>query len=102
MVQMQGIFAELDKSLLVKKLRTARDRVRQKTGICEGPKPYYSEEGQDVLREIRRLRRKRKGRTRRTFNEIAQRLNETGYVSANGKPFTGNSVSTILHRAKKK
>ena len=41
MVQMQGVFAELDKSMLVKKLRKARDRKRQETGRCEGPKPFY-------------------------------------------------------------
>lgn len=32
MIQMQGIFAELDKSLLVKKLRLARERKRQEAG----------------------------------------------------------------------
>ncbi len=101
MVQMQGIFAELDKSLLVKKLRKAREKVRQETGRCEGPKPYYAgEDGNDVLKEIKRLRRKRKGRKQMTFNKIAEELNQNGFKSANGKPFTGNSVSTILHRAK--
>lgn len=103
MVQMQGIFAELDKSLLVKKLRKAREKVRQETGRCEGPKPFYTgEEGNSVLKEIRRLRRKRKGMPRMTFNRIAEELNSQGLRSANGKAFTGNSVSTILHRATKR
>jgi DNA invertase Pin-like site-specific DNA recombinase len=102
MVQMQGIFAELDKSLLVKKLRKSRERISLEKGKCEGRKGYKeTERGAEILREIRRLRRKRKGRVRRTFNEIAENLNEQGYTAANGKPFTGNTVRGILHRQKK-
>lgn len=102
MVQMQGIFAELDKSLTVKKLRKAREKIRQQTGKCEGRKSYReTEEGTKILREIRRLRRKRKGRVRRKFNEIAEALNNQGYHAANGKLFTGNTVRGIFHRSKK-
>lgn len=103
MVQMQGIFAELEKSLLVKKLRNARERIRKDTGRCEGAKPYYSTEaGMKVIQEIKRLRRKKPTRKRMSFNQIAERLNQDGLQSANGKPFTGNSVSTLLHRAASK
>jgi len=102
MVQMQGIFAELDKSLTVKKLRKAREKIRKESGKCEGRKSYKeTEEGSEILREIRRLRRKRKGRVRRTFNEIAEALNKQGYRAANGKPFTANTVRGIYHRSKK-
>lgn len=103
MVQMQGIFAELDKSLLVKKLRKSREQVRQDKGKCEGRKSYKeTERGAKILKEIRRLRRRRKGRKQRTFNEVAVRLNEQGHTAANGKPFTGNTLKGILHRAKKR
>jgi len=103
MVQMQGIFAELDKSLLVKKLRKSREKVRKDKGKCEGRKSYKeTEKGAEILREIRRLRRRRKGRKQRTFKEVAALLNEQGYTAANGKPFTGNTVRGILHRLKKK
>jgi len=99
MIQIQGIFAELDKSLTVKKLRTAREKIRKETGKCEGRKGYAeTEEGAKILREIRRLRRRRKGRVRTKFNEIAEILNSQGYTAANGKPFTGNTVNGILHR----
>ena len=102
MVQMQGIFAELDKSLTVKKLRKAREKIRHDTGKCEGRKSYQeTEEGAKILKEIRRLRRKRKGRLRRTFNEIAEILNEQGHRATNGKAFTGNTVRGILHRMKR-
>jgi len=103
MVQMQGIFAELDKSLLVKKLRKSREKVREETGKCEGRKSYKeTEEGIKILKEIRRLRRRRKGRKQRTFNEVAELLNDQEYTDANGNPFTGNTVRGILHRLKKR
>ncbi len=39
-VQMQGIFSELDKSLIVKKLRAARVKIRKEKGKCEGAKRF--------------------------------------------------------------
>jgi DNA invertase Pin-like site-specific DNA recombinase len=40
MIQMQGIFAELEKNLLVKKLRVARQSKKEEVGKCEGRKGY--------------------------------------------------------------
>lgn len=101
MVQIQGVFAELDKSLLVRKLRKAREQVRDETGKCEGRKGYKdTEDGMVILKEIRRLRRKRKGMRQLTFKEVAAQLNSQGYSATNGQPFTGNSVRGILHRQK--
>lgn len=103
MVQIQGVFAELDKSLLVKKLRKAREKVRSVEGKCEGRKGYAdTEEGMVILKEIRRLRRKGKGKKRLTYDQVAARLNEQGHTATNGKPFTGNTIRGILHRAKKR
>ena len=100
MVQIQGVFAELDKSLLVKKLKKARDQVREQTGKCEGRKGYNeTEEGLTILKEIQRLRgRKRIGRRQKTSDQIAIAMNQQGYSAANGKPFTGNTVKGILFR----
>ena len=70
MVQMQGIFAELDKSLLVKKLRKARENKRKVHGKCEGRKSY-KEFAPELLSEIKKLRRKRKGRKRTTYDQVA-------------------------------
>jgi DNA invertase Pin-like site-specific DNA recombinase len=100
LVQIQGVFAELDKSLLVKKLRKARERKRASGERCEGVKPVYTDggEGVEVLKEIRKLRRKRKGQKRMTFEKIAERLNEEGRRNAKGGLFNGASVSMIYHR----
>ena len=101
MVQMQGIFAELDKSLLVKKLRKSRERIRKVQGKCEGRKGY-AESNPELLGLIRKLRRKPRSSImkRMTFDQVAERLNEDGKRAANGKPFTGNTVRGILHRQK--
>ncbi len=40
MIQMQGIFAELEKNLLVKKLRVARQSKKEEVWKCEGRKGY--------------------------------------------------------------
>jgi len=94
MIQMQGIFAELDKSLLVKKLRLARERKR-KEGKCEGRKSY-TETNPEVIREIKRLRRKPKGGKPKTYREVAEELNQRGFKTRTGKPFTGHIAQNIL------
>ena len=102
MVKIQGVFAELDKSLLVRKLRNAREQVREQTGKCEGRKGYRdTEDGMVILKEIRRLRRKRKNMRQLTFDEVAAQLNSQGHAASNGQPFSGNTVRGIIHRVKK-
>jgi DNA invertase Pin-like site-specific DNA recombinase len=99
LVQMQGIFAELEKSLLVKKLKEARDRKKKKDGKCEGRKSY-KEIAPHVIKEIALLRRKHKGVRRMPFDKVAMILNERGHRTVDGKLFTGNNVSVILYRQK--
>ena len=99
--QVLGAIAEYDKQMTVLKLRSARDRKRLKDGKCEGRKSY-SEIAPEIIEEIKRLRRKPKGKKAMSFNRIAEELNEKGFNSATGRPFTGNNVSTLFHRIKKK
>lgn len=101
MIQMQGIFAELDKSLLVRKLRKSREKIRKEQGKCEGRKSY-KEKDPEILTHIQKFRRKRKGVKTMTFDAVAEKLNEMGYTATNGKPFNGNSVRGILHRHRKR
>ena len=103
LVQIQGVFSELEKNLLVKKLRTARENKKAVTGKCEGRKGYSeTEEGQQILKEIRKLRRRRKGQKQMTFNQVAEQLNEKGYRSGSGDLFSGNTVRGLMHRQRKK
>lgn len=97
MVQMQGIFAELEKSLLVKKLRAARERKREAEGKCEGRKSIL-EVNPELLELIRAARRKRRGKKPATYAVIAATLNDLGHKTLSGKPFTGTNVQTIVQR----
>jgi DNA invertase Pin-like site-specific DNA recombinase len=99
MVQIQGVFAELEKNLLVRKLRKARDKMRKETGKCEGRKSY-TELSPKLLKEIKRLRRRprTKGKKRLTYQQVCERLNDAGYRTADGKLFTVNNLKVIAHR----
>jgi len=98
MVQIQGVFAELDKSLLVRKLQKARERSREINGKCEGRKSYQ-EETPELIQTIKRLRRKPKGSTKRmTFVKVAEELNRQGFRTQTGGAFTATNVQMILRR----
>jgi len=97
LIQIQGVFAQLEKNLLVKKLRMAREHKREREGKCEGRKSY-AEANPEVIREIKRLRRKPRGdgSRRMTFKQVAEELNRQGFKTRTGKPFTGHIVQNIL------
>ncbi|MGD0397580.1 MAG: recombinase family protein [Syntrophobacteraceae bacterium] len=95
LIQIQGIFSELEKSLLVKKLRNARDRVRAEKGKCEGRKSY-AERSPGLIEEIKALRRKPKGKDRMTYIQVAEELNRRGLHTIGRKPFTGQAIQNIL------
>lgn len=101
LVQIQGVFAELEKNLLVKKLKIARVNKKAATGKCEGRKGYQDQEGAlSVVKEIKRLRRKPKGggTRRKTYQQIADVLNADGKTTMDGKPFTDKNVAAIMYR----
>lgn len=57
MRQMLGAFFQYEKTLLVAKLRGARQRIRSGTGRCEGRKPYGTKPGeQAIVERIKQLR----------------------------------------------
>lgn len=97
LVQIQGVFAELEKNMLVKKLRSARERKREQDGKCEGRKSI-KELDADLLKEIKRLRRVKPGQKRMSYAKIADRLNEDGHRTISGKNFTAANVQKICQR----
>ena len=101
LVQMRGVFAELDKSMLVLKLRKARDAKSEKAGRrIEGRKRYGTRPGEkDVLALMRRLYKKPYRRDRRTFSQIARILNEKGILSRQGLEWSDPAVRQILQRS---
>ena len=109
MIQMQGIFAELEKSLLVKKLKIARENIRKNNKKCEGRKGWNDQpEKRDmVLQAIRGYRKKPKGRKRMTFREVAEELKnmiskDNVYSSLTGKSWSGPMVQNFIQRYDKK
>lgn len=105
LVQIQGVFAELEKGLLVKKLRQARDRKREEQGFCEG-RPAFTpgtlpESLRTALEGIKRLRRRKPGQVQRTYSQVADELNTMGLTTAKGLPFTGTNVQNVWQRYRK-
>lgn len=93
LVLVQGVFAQTEKKLLVRKLRKAREAKRARGERCEGRKPY----GPEVVEAVRTLRRKRKGE-RLSFVGCAARLQELGISTKSGKPWQAMTVRAIARR----
>ena len=97
MLQVQGSFAELDKRLLVRKLRKGRQAKKEKDGRCEGRKPYgHYDSEKKTLARIKELHRKRQGKLRRGPEEIARILNGEGLLTRKGTPWFGATVGSII------
>jgi DNA invertase Pin-like site-specific DNA recombinase len=103
MIQIQGVFGELDKSLLVRKLRKAREAVKKATGKCEGIKRYGEDnaEEQAIIKRIRYMRRLPRGlnKSRMTYQAICNQLNAEGFTTQRGKPWVPAQVWNILNRS---
>jgi len=99
--QVLGAVSQFDKSVIVLKLRAARERTKRKTGRCEGRKPYGYYPGEDkVVKRIRQLYRKRKGENRLGFMTIAKILNKEGVPTRTGAKWSNIVVKSILTHKK--
>lgn len=93
--QMLGAVAQFEKSMLVSKLKGARDRKRA-TGVrVEGRKPL-SETHPEVVALAKQLRRRRPKGGQRSLREVAAELAALGHLNASGKPFTPQSIQNML------
>lgn len=97
LVQMQGVFAELDRSMLVAKLRKARQRKRAEGIRVEGRKPYGFHpdrpEEKGTLALMVSLSKDQNAQ------QIAEELNGRGIKPRSGKKWHTNSVRRILARS---
>ncbi|MBW8042256.1 MAG: resolvase [Planctomycetes bacterium] len=99
MCQVAGAFAELDKNLLVRKLKRGRQAKKAKTGSCEGAKPYGKLPGEaETLARIKQLYRKPQGEPRRGPYQIAKILNAEKRPSRFGRGWTGVTIKDITSR----
>jgi DNA invertase Pin-like site-specific DNA recombinase len=109
MRQIAGVFSQLEKTRLVKKLRAARDRKRQSGAKVEGRKSRIEREREnpDAVKAIieavemaKRLRRARpkKGERKKTFRQISLALEKAGYLNEQGRPYNPKSVRAMIAR----
>jgi DNA invertase Pin-like site-specific DNA recombinase len=92
-----GGIAAYEKSMLVAKLRAARDRKRIATGRCEGRTQYVdTPEGRELISYIKSLHKERKHYKRLTLQQIADQLNKEGRKTISGKKFTLHRVRDII------
>jgi DNA invertase Pin-like site-specific DNA recombinase len=99
--QVLGAVSQFDKSVIVLKLRAARQRTKRNTGRCEGQKPYGYYPGEDkVVKRIKQLYRKTKGEKRRGFMTIAKILDKEGVPTRTGVKWNGVVVKSILTHKK--
>jgi DNA invertase Pin-like site-specific DNA recombinase len=94
--QMLGVFAAYERTMLVLKLRGARQRVKARDGRCEGRKPYGMKNDEAQWLEYMRTLRK-KGIS---FDGIADDMNKNGIVTRYGKRWIGATICQILERDK--
>jgi DNA invertase Pin-like site-specific DNA recombinase len=91
--QILAAVAQFEKSSIVSKLRSARNRRRAETGRCEGQKPYgYTEDERAVVTRIMSMG----GTTRR----IAEVLNAEGVPTRSGGRWRHSVVAAILSRGR--
>jgi DNA invertase Pin-like site-specific DNA recombinase len=96
--QIMGAIAEYDRAMTVAKLRGARQRVKARTGRCEGSKPFgVSEDHRPVIDRILGLRA-----AGMAVDVIAETLNGEGHKSKTGGKWYGSSVRNVLLREQAK
>src|SRR5690349_12599294 len=97
MRQIFGAIAQYEKAMIVAKLRGARQRIKAKTGRCEGRKPYGFQEGElKTIERMKALRAQGLG-----FDRIAAEMNSEGIETRTRGRWHGLMVNRILNRVHK-
>jgi DNA invertase Pin-like site-specific DNA recombinase len=92
MRQMFGAIAEYEKTMIVAKLKAARQRMRIKTGRCEGRKPFGVGEGEQGTI----VRMKELAARGLNYTHIANALNGEGLKTRTGSTWFPATVSRTL------
>lgn len=92
--QIMGAIAQYDKTMIVLKLRGARQRMKRNGERCEGRRPYGWYEGEKLtLQRILEY-----GGRGLHWADIAHTLNAGGAFTRSGRPWLPNTVRRILER----
>ena len=95
MRQIMGVFSQLEKTRLVKKLKAARDRKRA-NGKVEGRKSHFEARPEVVAKAKRLHRASPKTGERRSLRKIAAELAALGHLNVNGRPYSAKSVRSMV------
>jgi DNA invertase Pin-like site-specific DNA recombinase len=92
MRQVLGAFSEYERSMIVLKLRGARQRMKSKAGRCEGRKPYgMTQAERETIQRMKSLRG-----DRRSYGQIAAVLDSEGLPPRYGQAWNAIVVNRIL------
>lgn len=94
LIQIQGIFYELDRAMIEKKTRLARERIRASGQRCEGAKPFGELPGEAEYLKFMRASRD----SGCTFKYLAELFNDKGIKTRHGKRWHATTVERILKR----
>lgn len=93
--QIMGALAQWEKSVLVYKLKLSRDRVKARTGRCEGAKPYGSFPGEpEIIRYLKTFWAEADPKP--SFQSIADGLNAAGLRNRAGRMWTKGPVWGLI------
>jgi DNA invertase Pin-like site-specific DNA recombinase len=93
--QMATVFAQLEKTRLVKKLKGAQDRKRALGLKVEGRRSY-AEARPEVVALAKQLHRRRPKSGQRSLREIADELARAGHLTSRGKPYAAAAVAKMV------
>jgi len=97
--QVLGAVSQFEKSVIVLKLRAARERKRRREGRCEGRKAFGDRPNEvKALNRLRQLHQKPRGSRKLSYAEVADVLNREGLSTRMGKPWNRGTVHAICKR----
>ncbi len=94
--QILGVFSQLERTRLVKKLKVARDRKRETRTKVEGRKGLYETKPELVAMAKRLHRANPRTGERLSLRKIAAKLAEAGYLNSKGEPFAAKVVADMI------
>ena len=94
--QILGAVSELDKAMVVAKLKGPRDRKRAMTGEKVEGRKSHAEVRPELVVLVRQLRRRRPKGGQRSLRDISAELAQRGIVNERGQPFSAASINSML------
>lgn len=93
--QILGAVSQFEKSMLVAKLKGARERKKRATGKCEGRKSH-AEMNPEMVALAKKLARYPINGRNRSLRAIAAEMAKEGFTSKDGKPYASTSVMRMV------